>query len=378
MPSPYTLEQLRAEFTLDDATTEVLEQLQFLGFETSSWQTGSRAKTMVLLFAFVYWKLREFITALTYMAYNSDASGGALTELSDSHFDNQRTLAVAAQYNLKLTGGAAGPPYTVAIDEVVASDGTRTYRNKEAGTIPASGNVTLLFEAEVAGIDGNVGDNTITSLITPLAGVSVTNEAGSLVTAGANEEDDESLQERNTAKWATLSTVESIADRFEYIAREVVANCRVAVDDSNPGGPGTVYIYLAAEDGTATAGEVTLVDNAIDAQHFGGVHTTIAATQQTLTVTATVYFAAGAVSATVEAAVVAAIDAYLNSAPIGGYDYSPGPSGVIRLGELYTIINGVEDVESVTIASPSADVNVTDYYVVVGGTHVLTMVEVTS
>lgn len=384
MAAPHTLEEIRADLTLEEATAEILAQAQALGFETSGWQSeaswekGGIQKAMIVIIAFAYWRVRLFISALSYLIFVSDSTGTALTALSDSHFDNQRALSVAAQYNLKLTGGAVGPPHTIAIDEVVATDGTRTYRVKQAGTVLASSSTTLLFEAEVPGTDGNVGDNTITQLVTTLAGVTVTNEAGSLVTAGAEEETDANLRSRDTEKWATLSTVEAIAERYQYIARQVVTNVRVAVDDSNPGGPGTVYVYIAAEDGVATGGEVTLVDTAIDAAKFGGTHSTFAAAANTMTVTATVYFSAGAVSATVEAAVVAAIDAHINAAPIGGYDYSPGPTNVIRLGELYAVINAVENVESVTIVSPAADFPVATYAVAVGGTHVLTMTEVTS
>lgn len=382
MPAPLTLAQVRASFTLDEATDELIDQLDSLGFSATSWQEGSVQRTIVVIMAFVYWKLREFIASISYFAFNSSSSGDALTSFSDSHYDNQRVTAVAAQHTCVLTGGAVGPPHTVVIDQLVASDGTLTFRNKTAGTVPASGTLSLTFECETLGADGNVANGTITTLQTPLAGVTINNPdpgtGTSITRVGADAELDAALQLRNSSKWSTLDPVTAIADRYEYTARTVVANCRVAVDDSNPGGPGTIYVYIAADDGVATSGEQTLVDNAIDAAAFGGTHTVYIATADALAITATIYYDPDYTSSDVEDAVDAAVETYINAAPIGGYDYSPGPSAVIDRDGLLAAIRAVDGVEKVSMTVPSADFSVTAYHVATAGTHSWTMTAVTA
>ena len=379
MSSPLTLAQLRADFTLEEATQEALDLLQGLGFQTTSWQSGSVPLALVSLGAYAHYGLRRFISALSYQGYNSTATGQMLTDLADSHYDNQRVAASSTIGAIRVTGGTVGPPYSVGAGDMVVSDGSVTFRNLNAFTVPAGSYVITLFYAETPGTVGNVANDTITSLVTSYAGVSVNNPdyGGSgtwITTSGTDQEGDDSLRARDTEKWATLSVVEAISDRYQYIARTAVSNCRVAVDDSNPDGPGTVRTYLALADGVASGGDVTLVDNAIDAAKFGGTNTTYAATSDTLNVTATIgYDSSSYSSATVEAAVEAAITAYVNAAPIGGYDFAPIVSNVIDRDGLLAAIRAVPGVTQVVMSAPASDFAVTTYHVAVVGTVSLTM-----
>jgi len=377
MPSPLTLAQLRAGYTLEQATEDMLAQLTLLGFSASSWQEGSPERTIVVIVAWIFVQLRAFVAALSYVGFNSGATGDILTEFSDSHYDNQRVLASAAQVRCVLTGAAIGPPHTFSAGELIGTDGTLTFRCLEGGTIGASTTLAVTFACERLGTVGNVADNTITTLSSPLAGVTINNPdpgtGTSIVVLGTDEEMDAALQARNSAKWATLSTVEAIADRFEAIARTAVTNCRVAVDDANPDGPGTLTVYLAADDGVATGGEVTLVDAAIDAAHFGGTHTTVAAAADVLAVTATVYYDPSYVSATVQAAVEDAIDAYVNAAPIGGYMFGSGADNIIDRDGLFGAMRAVAGVRKVSMTLPAGDFSVDEFDVATVGVVTLTM-----
>lgn len=377
MTAPLTLAQLRATVTLEDVTDDVLTTLDALGFAATSWQEGSVARTIVTACAYTTYALRQFVSAVSYQVYNDDAEADMLEALSESHYDNTRTVDTETAGTVVLTGAAVGPPHTISAGEIVVSDGTYTFRNATGGTVPASGTLSITVEAETAGTDSNVANGTITTMVTPLAGVTCNNpDPGSgtwITTLGVDGETDAALRLRNSAKWSSLSTVEAISDRYEYIARTVVSNCRVKVDDSNPSGPGTLTVYLAASDGAASGAQVTLVDNAIDAAHFGGTHTTTAATSDTLTITATVYYDPSYTSSVVQAATEAAITAYVNAAPIGGYDFSPGPSQIIDRDGLLDVMRGVAGVKKITMSSPSSDFSVSSaYHVVVEGSHSLT------
>lgn len=376
MPS-LTLAQIREAFTAEDATQALIDLLDTLGFSASSWQSGSVQRTMVQMSGYVYFALRSYVAGISYLAFNDTSDGDALTAFSASHYDNDRILATAAQHTCTLTGGAVGPPYTIAAGEVVATDGTRTFRNVTGGTIPAGGTLTgVRFDAEVAGSDGNVSVGAIDTLVTPYAGVTITNTA--LAVAGVDEETDAALRLRNSAKWATLSIVEAIADRYEYVARTALSNCRVVVDSTNPNGPGTLDVYLATSTGVASGANVTAVQTAINAEAFGGVATVVAAAAQAVPVTGTVYFASGYTAGAIQTAVESAIAAFINAAPIGGYDYSPGPSSIIDRDGLLAAIHGCDGVSKVTLSAPSADVTVTTYSVATVGTLTITYTQITA
>ena len=383
MTAPYTLAELRASLTLDDSTDDVIDLLDGEGFDATSWQDGSPERTIAMTVAYLKYALRQFTESISYLGFNDDSTGDALTALSKSHYDNTRTAAVATQGTVVLIGGLVGPPHTISVSGLVVSDGTRTFRNTTGGTVTAGGTLSVTVQAEVAGSAGNVANSTITSMVTTLAGVTCSNPAigstGTWVTRlGVNAELDPALQARNSAKWATLSDIEAISDRYESVARTVVANCRVKVDTSNPSGPGTVTVYVAGQSGAATSGERALVDAAIDANKFGSVHTTSIASSDSLVVQGTVYYDSDYTSAATETAVESAIDAYINAADIGGYDFSPGPSGVIDIAGIDRSVLNTTGVRNWARTSPASNFAVGAYHVAVAGTHVITYTAVTS
>ena len=363
-----TVTQLRTPVTNDQATQTLIDLLAQLGFPSTSWQEGSIQRTFLEMMAYVYALMTTLVASLVTFCFNELAEAEALTLFSASHYDNTRIAALKTQGLATLTGGATGSfPYTVNIGDLVISDGTTTFRNITGGTLAVSSTLLLSWEAETAGSAGNVADNTITTMVTPLAGVTVNNPdpgTGTWVSRlGQDLETNVALRSRNRTKWAALP-IETPADGYVYIAQSAVANCRVEVDDSNPGGAGTVYAYIAADDGVATGPEVTAIQNALDARIMGGVATAYGAAAQVQNFTFTVYYDADGVAADVKTAVDAAIAAVINAADVGGNDYSPGPSAVIRI---QTAIEAVEYVPTVVMTTPAADIPVVAHKVVTVG-----------
>jgi hypothetical protein len=382
-----TLEQLRATRTRAEWRETVLTVLSDLGFSGSSWQTGSVQRTIVEAIALLGATLQANVAALSYLVFNDDASGDMLSGLSESHFANTRGAATSTTGYVRFTGAASGPPHTIAASGAVvaATVGTATYqyRNLAEFTVPISDYVDVLVEAEEAGEGPNVANGVITTLVTSYAGVSVSNPAYGttgtwIAERGENEETDAALRARNAAKWSTLSVITAVDDRYEYLARTAVNNCRVRIDQTNPDGPGTARLYLAGETGVADSGQVADAQDVITAAYLGGGVTVEAASALTVDVTATVYYSPSAASADVQDAVEDAIDDHLNAAPIGGYSYGTGEENLIDLESLVAAMSAATGVRRVILTAPAADVAVGLTEVAVTGTVTLTMIAAAS
>ena len=354
-----TLAQLRTPVTRDEARTLLISELSDLGFASTSWQSSSVQRTFLELGAWIYSTLTDVVATAVTVGFGELTEGAALTEFSESHYDNTRNAAVAAQQEIELTCSPVTGPYAIAIGELVVSDGTETFRNVTALNLASGATDTLICEAEAAGSDGNAALGTITTMVTPLAGVSCDNTA--LLVLGEDSEDDDSLEARNRTKWATLS-IETPNAGYEWIARDAVTNCRVLVDDANPRGQGTVDVYIAADDGIASGPEVAAVQSALAARILGArsmgttLIITYAAAAAACNFTFDVYYDAAYDPAVVKAAVDDALTAYIDEAPIGGYDYTPGPANVLAYNDIVTAIRTVDGVRAVVMTAPAADV----------------------
>lgn len=360
-----TLSQIRAGVTRAQATDTVITVLQTLGFPTASWQPGSIPRMMTEIVGHMVERAADYAKTLVDMGFNGTAAGEAMTEFAASHYDNARADSVAAQYTIQLVGAAVGPPHTIAIGDLVVTDGERTYRNTTSGTINASSTLTVTVEAEVGGVDGSsIVPTDIDELATPLAGVTINTAATVLVRAGQDQESDATLRARNASKWGTLAVETVGLGVLQRISAAEPNITRIKVVDNNPRGEGTADIFCATATGSPTTGQLDTAVTALRSTVFmGTVSRTVstanvyvqAANPQTITITAAVYYK-GVTAAQVQAGVEAAIAAYINAAPIGGYDLSPGPSGVILRNDLVAAIEAVDGVRSVVLTAPAADV----------------------
>lgn len=384
-----TLEQLRAEYTEEGALADILALFEAAEFEVGAWQAGAIRRSIFQALAKFVTIVWPAVDALSRIHFNSDSTGTALTHLSTENFGNTRIAALSTIGVVRLTGGAVGPPYAVAAGAVVVSDGTRTFRNTGAyysggvrivgsATIPAGGFVDVEFSAEVPGAAGNVANNTITTMVTTYAGVTCNNPVFSgstwITTNGADEESDAALQERNSAKVGTMSVLETIDDRYEYIARSVLANCRVWVDATNPRGPFTIDVWIAAADRVATPAERTAVEAAIAASGFGSLVATYCGVAHLIVPVGTVYYTGTLV--TVQTAVSTKLTSYLGTAPIGGFDRSPGPAHIIPEDGLTGAIDSAAGVVGFAYTSGEATLD-TNEVATLGSVAGLTYVQVT-
>jgi len=388
------LSQLRTPVTEAEAQQWAIDNLSDLGFNSKSWQSGSWQYTLIWLFSKLYALLSFYIVALAEIAFNSTSVGDALTEFSDSHYDNQRVAAVRAEHTVRLTCSASAGPYTVAAGQLTAQEQATgdgyLLDNTTGGVLASGGTLDLTFRFQTAGAVGNVAIGTITKLQTNLAGVTCTNpdvgDGTSLVTTGADEESDATLQARNTAKWGALSWA-TPADGYAYMVRQGEPNAaRVKVDDSNPRGPGTIDVYIAAAAGVAAAGDVTDAQAVLSAKHAGTPNAKAwASTAQAQNFSANVYvssayFSGGSIIASKQTEIETALDDYVNSLDIGG-TVLPAPdgdgvTGYLLASEWQGAMTAVVGVSAIKSPSPAADVAITPFYVATVGTVTFTYVAI--
>jgi uncharacterized phage protein gp47/JayE len=285
------------------------------------------------------------------MAFLATSTGDFLDHLGVSHYDELRQQATRAVFDLSFInqGASTHGPLAAGAITVKASNG-QTFLSTGIETITAGVTTVVEVQAEFAGSAGNIPPQTL-ELVTPLAGVVVT-FAGSYTSAGADVESDPRYRDRASTKWGTLR-IDRVAEGFRNLARNAApAVVSVGIDDENPRGPGTADLYLAALNATAGGADVILVQAALDAAIFGNdpsgdkLVLAIAAPTQTINVSGTIYYQ-GVNDTDLRNGLELAWRTFLNSVPLGGYDFSPGPSNIIMISQIDKVLKAVPGVLSI-------------------------------
>jgi len=183
-----TLADLLTVRTQDEWTAIALAQLQGRNFPTTDWTSTSPERAMIetdtacladqsiqipLIVQLV------LVQAALTGTVATDPATPALKFLAFNFYDLTAYDAGAAIGNLTLTCAAAAGPFTIAIGQLIAvSDDGLLYTNLTGGTLSPGGTLSLSFQCLTAGIAGNVGNGTITTLQTPLPGVTIANDPG--------------------------------------------------------------------------------------------------------------------------------------------------------------------------------------------------------
>jgi len=365
-----TVSQLTKTVTRDEALDTLVQVLQGFGFESTSWQSGSVQRTLLEMAAEVWSQVSGTVASIATGGFNILATGEALTQFSDSVYDNQRILASPTRGQMVLTETDGAGPYVFAVGDVVSvesSTGT-TFRNTTGGTLNPSSTLTLEFAAEVGGSSGNISPNATLALQTTIAGVTVTNPAivptSTWITVyGFDQESDARLRVRNSNKWPSQSQARP-QDALVFLALEAKASnglttgiTKAFVNASNPQGPGSVDIYVANDATTATAQQVADVDVYMQARRStSSLLRTFAAPTSPLTVRGTVYITAGSDANVIGAGVQAAVSSLITVLPIEGVGYAPGSTG-LAFSELVGAITSVAGVLNVSLTLPTGDIS---------------------
>jgi hypothetical protein len=333
------------EVSTEEAEESLLETLQTAGFKATSWQPFSMGLTLVKIGAVVWHEGSKIAVAFKNAVFNSTSSGTALTLFSDSHYDNQREDAVAATRLTTLTCETGEGPHTIDVGEVVVSDDNGiTFRNVEGNSVSypfvlGSGtSQQFLFEAEEAGEVGNVPDGDVTTIVTTLTGVTITDDE--LDTEGVDEEADTRLQERNATKWPTLNPLELIDDHVVNWVLGASPTIAVArVNSNNPRGAGTFDVYISGLVQSSSDDDVEAAQTILDRKVFGQqTALVIAAEEVELSLSGEVFYVSSVGATAARQAVEDALDAYLLTIPLGGFDYAPGLTEAVPVEDIEEVI----------------------------------------
>jgi uncharacterized phage protein gp47/JayE len=360
---PLSLKDLQTPLTVDQVKEVIFPILTQAEFPVEAWQPNGAARSFVESQAGVASQQSQSVAQIAKLAYlptsetsNDGATGDFMDHLGVSHYDEFRKEATQTVFEVSFinTGGTTHGPLAAGAVTLKAKNGT-TSKNVNALTSGA-GTVTVhQFIADVAGADSNVPAQ-ILEFITPLAGVTA-NFSGLYISAGANSETDSKYAERSRSKWGALR-VDKAELGFLYLARQAAsAVTSVGIDAENPRGPGTADLYLAAFNATAGSADVIAVQAALDLAIFGNGSITkqvlaIAAPTQIVNVAATIYFK-GVNDTDLRNGLEAAWRAFLATVPLGGFDFSPGPSHIILTSQIETTLKEVPGVSAVVVTNPT-------------------------
>jgi phage-related baseplate assembly protein len=327
---PVTLASLLTLPTQEEALEDVLTTFSDLKFRVTSWASVGLGRTVANHLARTDVQLAGSIFKLAAAGLLDTATGSWLTLLAKSAYDLDRTAAGYTVGDVKVTVASGASPITIVPGGMWVRDPSTGRRFQSANAanvvIGAGSSDYVSFKAESPGDDYNLGLDTITELVTTtFLGTTVTNDGNGtgewVTTLGVDEESDADLRTRCRDRWSTLTAnPPSEAYRTFAIGASSLIT-RAYVDASNPGGAGTIYVYLAGPSGAVTGTETTAADTVLqERKALNSVVTVYSATNRSCALTGTIYVEDGYDTGDVEAAVEEALDAYFQTIPIGGND----------------------------------------------------------
>lgn len=377
------------EVTVDDAKQQILTWLTELRLPVTSWHRFSLPMACVEIGARVWNKCSQIAAVLKTTLVGQDASGDALTVYSKAVYNHDRFPASSATHRVRLTCAAAAGPYTFDVGDAVVSDGQYTYRLVAGLSVVfpyqllSGASADFAFDAQETGeAPGMVALGTINRMVTTYAGVSCSNvetstgSGTSLISAGADEESDGELKERNATVWATRNPLALVQDAYVSYARAAAPNVRrVRVDASNPRGAGTVDLILAGTEGVVGPADVAAVLADIGPRLIESVRVGLSvysATANSFTFAGNVHYYSDNSWTDVLAAIVEALQTAAATVQIGGDSYTGhGPRSVPRAifeDALYDLeIGGQPVIKVLDLTSPAAWTTVAINDVVIAG-----------
>lgn len=377
-----SLQQLSTAITRADVSGWLLSTLRSLGFTTTGWQPGRIQQVLLNAFSGVAAGQSQVASLVADATGNDGATGAMLTLYSRARFSNERTPAQKAIGDFLLSNSGAAPVVLTAGQLIISDSYGVQFTNREGGTVPAGGSLSVEVEATKAGADGSIANGSTLTLVTSLAGVTVTNPGPGdsnpwyAVQVGADAETDAELRERNATKWGLLA-VEKTATALQNLALAQSGVSKALVVDNNPRGPFTVDIYISGQAAIVSTAEIeaaqaafadlTLGTEAVwpptDSPFPSSVRLYHPSTQE-LTVSGAVDHEPQFSLADMQQEIGDRLTALVASVPIGGRSYAAGVANRLTLGDLHEVLERTRGVRSVTLTAPTGDV-------VVGSTSLL-------
>ena len=366
------LSQLLKTITRQSVVDLILQELASLGFNTTRFQEGRAQRNHIESFAELVAVVTEVIPALARGGLLGLAAGLWLDFLGQKFFGLTRAEATNAEHTIELT--SSGVPHSWAVGAmVVATVEGVSFEAVDAGAIAATETISITVRAILPGSIGSVGVSKIVDLVTPFAGVTVTNPAipsvgNSMTVVGVDVETDARYTRRCELRFASL-TYSGPRNAYELWALEADPTItRVTI--TNPVGDGTVIVTLATAVGGVTAAQIATVLAYINdgRRPINDVPTVQSAVVVTIAIPAAPTVRKGEY-ATVTAATNALEDAYDNffaALPIGGRIIAPAVTGEIVRDELIEVAMVLAGFRRANIATPASDTGLSANEIAIG------------
>lgn len=367
-----TLKQLQTPATEDEALDEILKVLKELGFQATSWQSGSVQLTILRLVAKVFATLSNYISDNVNSGFVKLARRQFLTYLAKYTFDRERLAATPTKGKILLTASAAAPIHSWNAGELIIANGVNgdlgvvSYHAVASGSINPGTSVLIDVECDIPGAVGNIANNQTLYIWTPLVGVSATNPVIDqtntwILTPGTDEESDERLIDRCIARWYHLAYGNTEGAYRGWALEALPALTRVVVRGAP--GDGNVYVIGATALGGLDADQITTIEDYINGVTDGVGRRPIndilnveSATLKTdVPLTMDVYVQSQYKN-TAESAIETAELELFGSIPIGGEKLTVPSQGYVFRSKIDFVAQGVEGVKAVHITSPTSDV----------------------
>lgn len=336
---------------LDDLMSEVVVRTPFTNLNPSAAIRG-----LLEVIAKVIADLYGLVKTIMQQSFVQTATGTWL-DLKVREMGIVRRAAVKTRVYLTFSCNAPAaqnitiPAGTICKSQKDASGNDYRFITVEEGILEeGQTSVLVIAEAELPGRDWNVGQDTITRMVTRITGINVvTNGVGYLIREGSDPESDAQLRQRAIGKWETLG-LGGTREAYRNWAMSVSGVTAASVLDDFPFGPGTVGVVILSENGVPSAELINEVHQYIKARKPLTADVRILAPEiRSVDLDLEVVRFANADQTAVEAGIQEAIDSY---------------SGRLQLGEgliIARLINEIMDVPGVynlKVNAPTQDVNV--------------------
>jgi hypothetical protein len=270
-PLNNTLEELLNTEDEDSAAESILLDASALGLPTTNWANDSFAVTLIRVIARTVAELSGTVTDIAKGTVLGLAEADWLDLLAASQYQLVRNSSAFALVRVRLTVAPGQGPHTIQPNQLWIRRDSDNRRWNSANIVPvvltSAMPVDVDFIAENAGSRWGALLGQVIDIVTPLSGLSASfqdaGEGSPVVTAGADTETDVNLESRCRARWDTIG-VQKTDGAYTALALSPEAGAmgvtRVFVDSTNPRGPGTVDVWLSANESPAGAADVTAID----------------------------------------------------------------------------------------------------------------------
>lgn len=180
-----TFAELLAPMTTQQQLQAILNSLaaQNPPLPVDSWENDNSGRILALAFAERLVKTSNAVASIASGLSLPKAQGLWLDLLALQNYQMTRLPAIYAQGLVQLTD-AGGGPHTITANVTTVASGSLRYVATAGATLPRNGSVFVPFKCSKIGLEGNTANNTITTLTTALAGVSVSNPIPWIITTG--------------------------------------------------------------------------------------------------------------------------------------------------------------------------------------------------